>query len=202
VAASGRGEEADFGAGQIGERVALEMAPHVLNRVQLRSIGREVKLPPLPYVNKDRDPEVTMDSGTIPDQQQRIVKGAGELAEKSQPRRRIEVFIDQQLKIQPHFATIRTDAQGGNGGDLLAVAANVSEHWGLSAPAPGAPHHRQQEQPAFIQENQPSLQAPGFFLIRGHSSLIRRWMPSSSRSKARRVGRCGVQPSERSRRPI
>ena len=202
MAATGSGEYADFRAGQIGERVALEIAPSVFNRVQLRSIGREVNLPPLPYLNKDRDAEVTMDSGTIPDQQQRIVKVAGELAEKSQHRHRVKVFIDQQLKIQTHIATVRTDAQGGDGGDLLAVAAHVSEHWGLSAPAPGAPHHRQQEQPAFIQENQPSLQAPGFFLIRGHSCLIQRWMPSSSRSRARRVGRCGVQPSERSRRPI
>ena len=202
MAATGSGEYADFRAGQIGERVALEIARYVFNRVQLRSIGREVNLPPLPYLNKDLDAEVTMDSGTIPDQQQRIVKVAGELAEKSQHRHRVKVFIDQQLKIQTHIATVRTDAQGGDSGDLLAIATNVSEHWGLSAPAPGAPHHRQQEQPAFIQENQPSLQAPGFFLIRGHSCLIQRWMPSSSRSKARQVGRCGVQPSERSRRPI
>src|SRR5262249_56902239 len=50
--------------------------------------------------------------------------------EKSQHRHRIEVFIDQQLKIQTHFATGRTDAQRGDGGDLLAVAAHVSEHWG------------------------------------------------------------------------
>jgi len=121
VAATGSGEYADFRAGQIGERVALEIAPSVFNRVQLRSIGREVNLPPLPYLNKDRDAEVTMDSGTIPDQQQRIVKVAGELAEKSQPRQRIEVFIDQQLKIQTHFAPVRTDAQGGDGGDLLRL---------------------------------------------------------------------------------
>ena len=163
MAATGSGEQADFGAGQIGERVGLEIAPHVLNRIQLRSIGREVKLRPLHYVNKDRDTEVTMDFGTIPHQQQRIVKVAGELAEKSQHRHRIEVLVDQQLKIQTHFATVRTDAQGGDGGNLLAVAANVSEHRGLSAPAPGTAHHWQQEQPAFIQENQPSLQAPGFF---------------------------------------
>jgi hypothetical protein len=166
VAATGGGEQADFGTGQIGKRISLEIAPHVLNRVQLRSIGREVKLPPLHYVKKDRDVEVTMDSGTIPDQQQRIVKVAGELAQKSKHSHRIEVLIDQQLKIKTHFATVGSDAQSSDGRDLLAVAANVPEHRGLSAPAPGAAHHRQQEQPAFVEENQPSLQAPGFFLIR------------------------------------
>jgi hypothetical protein len=117
----------------------------------------------LHYVKIDRGAKVTMDPGTIPDQQQGSLKVASELAQKSQHRDGIEVLIDQQLKIKTHFATVGSDAQSGDGGDLLAVAANVPEHRGLSTPAPGAAHYRQQEQPAFIEENQPSLQAPGFF---------------------------------------
>jgi hypothetical protein len=198
----GGGEQRDFGAGEVGQRVSLEIAPQVLDRVQLRGIGREVKLPPLHHIKEHGGMETAMDFGAIPEQEQRSIKVPGELLQESQHRHRVEVLIDQQLKVQAHFAPVGTDAQGGDGRDLFVVATNVPEHRGLSAPAPGAAYHRQQKQPALVEKNQPSVQAPGFFLIRGHSCLIQRWMPSSSRSKARRVGRCGVQPSERSSRPI
>jgi len=202
VAARGGGEQRDFGVGQVGERVGLEIAPQVLDRVELRGVGREVKLPPLHHVKEDLEMETAMNLGAIPDQEQRITKVAGKLLQEPQHRRRIEVLIDQQLKVQAHFAAIGTDAQGGDRRDLFVAAANVPEHRGLSAPAPGAAYYRQQKQPAFVEEHQPAAQAPGFFLSCGQSRLIQRWMPSSSRSKARRVGRWGVQPSERSRRPI
>jgi hypothetical protein len=39
-----------------------------------------VELPPLYYINKDRGTEVTMDPGTISDQQQASLKMAGGLA--------------------------------------------------------------------------------------------------------------------------
>src|SRR5206468_5943890 len=82
------------------------------------------------------------------------------------------------------------------------VTADVPQHRGPSARAPRASHHGQQEQPAFVDEDEPRSQAVGFFLMRGQSCLIQRRIPSSSRSQARRMGRCGVQPRERSNRPM
>jgi hypothetical protein len=58
------------------------------------------------------------------------------------------------------------------------------------------------QEAALVQEDQEGVQVAGFFLIRGQSVLIQRWMAASSRSTARRVGRWGVHPSERRRRPI
>lgn len=115
-----------------------------------------------------------MDPGAIPEQEQRRTKMAGELFQEAQHRHRVEIRIDQQLKVQAHFAPVGTDTQGGNSRDLFEVATNLPEHRSLSAPAPGPPYYRQQEQPALIDENQPSAQMPGFFLIRGHSRLIQR----------------------------
>lgn len=200
-AASG-GEEIHIGAGEVGERIGLEIAPHILDRIQLRGVRREIELKPIHYVEGDLGSEAAMDLGAIPHQQQRLTKVAGELLEEAQHCGGIEVRIDQQLKVQAHLAPVGADTQGGDRRDLLEVAATMPEHWSLPAPAPGATHYRKQEQPAFVDENQPSAQPPGFFLIRGQSCLIQRWMPSSFRSKARRLGRCGVQPSERSKRPM
>ena len=104
-----------------------------------------------------------MDFGAVPDQERRITKVPCKLLQELQPRHRIEVLIDQQLKVQAHFAPVGTDAQGGDGGNLLQVATDLPERRSLSAPAPGAAHHRQQERPALVEERQPAAQAPGFF---------------------------------------
>jgi hypothetical protein len=147
------GEQRDLGAGQVGERLGLEIAPQVLDRIKFRGIGREVELLPAHHVEEHRGAQAAMDLRAVPEQKQRIMKVAGELAQESQHRRRIEVLIDQQLKVQAHLAPVGTDAQGGDGRDLLVVARDVPEHRGLSASAPGAPYHRQQEQPALVEKN-------------------------------------------------
>ena len=114
----------------------------------------------------------------------------------------VEILLDEQLKIEPDDAAPWADAEGGDHRDLPAVTADVPEHRRPSAQPPRAAHHGQQEQPAFVEEDQPRAQGVGFFLMRGQSCLIQRRIPSSSRSQARRTGRCGVQPSERSNRPM
>jgi hypothetical protein len=202
VAATGGSQHCDFGAGQVGQRVGLQIAPQILDRVEFRRVGREIKLAPTHYIDENRRFQTPMDLGPVPQQQQRVVKVVGKLLQKPQYRLGVEILVDQQLKVQPHLTPVGAQTQGGDRGDLLEVAPDMAQHWSLSAPTPGTAHHRQQEQPALVEENQPPLQVPGFFLIPGHSCLIQRWMRCSSRSNARRVGRCGVQPSDRSSRPI
>lgn len=79
MAAPGRGEQGDVGAGKIGERVGLEVAPQVLDRIQLRSVGREVKLPPLHHVKENLKRKPAMNVGTIPNQEQRTAKVTSKL---------------------------------------------------------------------------------------------------------------------------
>ena len=202
VSAAGGGEQIDVGASEIGQRLSLEVAPHIFDRIQLRGVGREIELLPIQHIEEDLGLKAAMDLGAIPDQEQRITKVASELLQEPPHRGGIEVRIDPQLKVQAQLAPVGADAKRGDSRDLLEVAGTMPEGWSLPARAPGASHHREQEQPALVDENQPSVQPPGFFLIRGHCSLTQRWMPSSSRSNARRVGRCGLKPSERSSRPM
>jgi hypothetical protein len=49
------------------------------------------------------------------------------------------------------------------------VTADVPQHRRLSARGPRPAHDGQQEQPAFVEEDQPRAQAVGFFLMRGQS---------------------------------
>jgi len=95
MAAPCGGERGNFGAGQVGERVGLQVAPQVFDRVQFRGVGRKVKVPPLHHVEEDLGVETAMDIGSIPEQQQRITKVTGKLPEKPPHGRRSEVRIDQ-----------------------------------------------------------------------------------------------------------
>ena len=202
VAAADDGQLVDVWAREIREPFRLEVAPHVFDRVELGRIRREME-----GVRPDGCKEVAdvgraMRIGSIPHQRHRCAQMPMQLLAENQHRLGIEVFLDEQLKIQPDLVARWTDAEGGDHRDLPAVAADVPQYRGLSSPPPRAAHHGQQEQPAFIDEDQPRAQAVGFFLMRGQSCLTQRRIPSSSRSQARRVGRWGDQPSDRSNRPM
>ena len=60
---------------------------------------------------------------------------------------------------------------------------------------PGRADHREQRHAAFVLEADPRTSAPRYFFIRGHSFSRQATMASSSRSTARRAGRCRLQPS-------
>lgn len=202
VAPADDGQRLDVWAREVREWFRLEIAPHVLDGIALGRVGRERE-----GARPDARKEVAeigraVRVGSIPHQRHRRAQMPRQLFAEGQHRGGIEVLLDEQLKIEPDDAAPRIDAEGGDHRDLAAMTANVPQHRRLSAPAPGAAHDGQQEQPTFVDEDQPCAQAVGFFLMRGQSCLIQRRIPSSSRSQARRVGRCGVQPSDRSNRPM
>lgn len=60
---------------------------------------------------------------------------------------------------------------------------------------PGCADHREHRDAAFVLEADPCSSAPRYFFIRGHSFSRQATMASSSRSTARRAGRCRLQPS-------
>jgi hypothetical protein len=201
AAANGR-QLVDVRAGEIRERFRLEVTPHVFDGIQLGRVGREMAVGRRDARNEISDVDRAVRIGSIPHERHRRAQMAIELFGKDEHGVRIEVRLDEQLKIQTDGAPLWTDAQRGDHRDFPAVAADVPQDRGLSSGTPRAAHHGQQEQAAFIDEDQPRVQAVGFFLMRGQSCLTQRRIPSSSRSQARRMGRCGVQPSDRSNRPM
>jgi len=202
VAAADDRQLVNVGTREIRERFRLEVAPNVFDRIELGRVGREMGV-----TRPDARKEVsyvgrTVGIGSIPHQRHRRSQMPIQLFAEGEHRLGVEVLLDEQLKIETDCAPPWTDAEGGDHRDFPAVTADVPQHRGPSARAPRASHHGQQEQPAFVDEDEPRSQAVGFFLMRGQSCLIQRRIPSSSRSQARRMGRCGVQPRERSNRPM
>jgi hypothetical protein len=189
-------------ARKIRQGLRLEVAPSILDGIQFGRVRREIDVAGAGTGKEVPDGGRPVRIGSVPHEHHRRVQVPMQVLAEGQHGLGVEVLLDEQLKIQTDGAALRADAQGGDHRDLSAVAADVPQHRGLSSRPPRAAHDGQQEQPAFVDEDEPRAQAVGFFLMRGQSCLTQRRIPSSFRSQARRTGRCGVQPSARSNRPM
>jgi hypothetical protein len=101
---------------------------------------------------------------------------------------------------QPGPRPVRAVGQQPSHGDLLATPIAVAQDRGLAARCPGAAHRWGQADAGLVGKDQQAALLVGVCLIRGQSSATHWAMRFSSRSSARRVGRCGVQPMPRSSR--
>lgn len=163
VSAADGGEHVDIGAGKIREWLRLEIAPHVLHGIEFRGVRRERELHGPHDVEERRDGETAVGRRAIPHQRERRLQMPGELLHERQDCRRVEVRLDQQLEVQPHGAAIGTDAQRGDRRDLLPMAPAMPQHGRASALPPRAPDNRQQQETAFVEEDEPGVQSARFF---------------------------------------
>jgi len=138
---------------------------------------------------------------SIPDEDGRRTQLPVELAQKLDDECRIDVSRVQPEK-QMHGVAFRRDAQCPDDGDLLVQAGALSKHGRAAARTPAAAHERRHQQTGFVDEHQPGFQVRSVFFTRAQSTFTQRRMAFSSRSTARRVGFCGLQPNPLSSLPI
>jgi hypothetical protein len=187
----------------IGQGIGLEPTPTVLHGVEFWRIGWQplhMESTVTPYKGSDLGGPMRLQA--IPDQQHVTSHLSAQLAEEGPHLGGIYIGRGMQPPAQPDAAASGADNQRGDHGDLLVVAGALDECGRLSAGTPRTAHHRRHQQAAFVQEHKRCVQPSGFFLIRRQSTLTQYWMSGSSRSRARRAGRCGLQPMERSNRPM
>ena len=203
VTAGGGGEGIRLRERQVGQRVRLEPAPEVLHGVELGGIGREEESPhPGPLPQEGLHPSRAVRQEPIPDEHDGSVEVSVEVAEEAGHPMSRDVGVGMEAEEQMHPIPPGVHAKGRDDRHLLVRARPLHEEGCLAPGAPAAPQPGGHQEAALVQEDQPGPQRGRFFLTRGHSSLTQRWMRASSRSAARRWGRCGVQPSARRSRPI
>lgn len=193
----GAGELIEAVGSEIGQRILFEPAPKVFHRIKLRSVCREktgaksrrpgekrlnfpgsVGQKPIPY-NNDRSFDL-----------------APQLAEKLSNALRVEVRVRQETEKKPYAFSFGRDDQRRYRRNLPVRACPLSQNGRLPARSPASAHQRSHQQTAFVYENDGGSESGRFFLTRGHSSLTQRLISFSSRSLARLMGFCGVQPRE------
>lgn len=124
-----------------------------------------------------------------------------EIAQEGGEPRRIDVVVRPDREVEAHASAAGRHGQRADHRDLLPVASALSQDRRLAARGPSPAHERRQQNAALVEEDDVGVQALGFLLMRGQSTLIQRRITVSSRSRARRSGFCGLQPIARRRRP-
>lgn len=191
------------GGGDVGQRIGLQVTPEVLHRVKFRSIGREkfkldagMALEPATKVTRPMAGEV------IPKDDQGQGQMAQQLAQKVDKQRSSDIFVGMQTKVKGNPVPRGIHTERSEYRNLLVRSSPLPQDGSLSAGSPAAADQRGHQQAALVEEDQKSLQSPGFFLMRGQSRRIQLRMAPSSRSRARRCGFWGLQPRPWSKRPI
>jgi hypothetical protein len=198
-----RGRISDLSQGggrQVRQLHVLEVGPQVFHRVQLGSVGGQPLggEPGALAIQPGAHPGAPVRGQPIP-QQDHLVAGieASQLLQHRDEAVGVGAGL-LQVEAEPGGGGVWPIAQGGRHRGLLPPEP-MPQHRRLAAWRPGAPHRWDQRDGRFVEDDDPGRFCGCPFLIRGHSCATQRAIASSSRSLARRSGRCSVQPSRRRR---
>lgn len=196
----------------VGEGIAFEVPPYILHRIAcpFRASAREFGGIPREEETMQMAHRVEKGPGflgavgleMIPQEDSGRFQLPAKMAEKFDHSFRVDIGIGMETEVEMDTVAGGSYAQRGNGGDLLATAGSLVQNRSDTAGRPTASDQRGHQHTGLVEKNEESLQAIGFFLMRGHSSWTQRWISASSRSLARRSGFWGLHPRERRRRPI
>lgn len=200
--AGGLEQSIDVRRGEIGQRIAFQIAPEHLDRVEFRCIGREVIA-----VQSFGASEVAihqlgpMGVGTIPNHEQRLLDLPAEVAEEGSNSQSGDVGIGIEGKVKSYPLPAGRHGQSCNDGHLPMGSPGSPEDRGAPAQGPGASDHGCHHEAALVDKDDVRFQSAGFFLSSGQSTATQRRIALSLRSRARASGFCGLKPRPRSRRP-
>ncbi len=138
----------------------------------------------------------------VPNDEYRGAELAAEPAEEAKQGMGDDVFVREETKVKSHLAPSCRDGQCGDHRDALVGATALVKYGRPADRSPGASNERGHEEPALVEKDDGGPQSPGVFFTRGQSFRIHSRIASSSRSRARRSGFWGLNPSDRRRRPI
>ena len=187
---------ADSVGAQVGKLGGFHIVPHLLGRIEVWSIPRQsLDSEPVPLAGDPiRHAPAPMRRQPIPDQQHQAV---GLML--MQFRQKFDqcftvVGARTQRKDEVRIATVRLVDHSTSDGQPLPGKA-VVEHWRLASGRPSRSDRRQQGDARLVLKHDQRVLAPCAFFSCGQRWLTQRSMASSSRSTARRAGRCQLQPS-------
>ena len=195
------GELVEVRGATVGEWIGFEPAPEVLDGVKFGGVRRqELDMQPGMLFQEISHLGAAMRREAVPHEHDVAGQLSQKLAEELDHPFLVDGLVGVQTQQQSQSVTARADRHGADDRKVLMPAAPLMENRCLASDRPGAADERVQEKAGFILENEMGREARGLFLIRRQSLRTQVAMASSSRSKARRCGLCGVKPRRRKRR--
>ena len=192
-----------FHRGEVGHWVHLQVTPQSFHRIEFRRIrGKEEAVGIRPGLQKPLNHSGTVRKESVPYQNNRAFDLSAQVPEKVLHRPGADVGIRMQPEIEADSISLRIYAQSSDDRNFSVGTSTLVENRRFSGRRPTSFHQGRHQKTAFVYENQTSIQAADFFLMRSQSVLSHCLIAFSFRSTARRVGRCGLQPNEWSKRQI
>lgn len=173
----------------IAQRVAFEVIPAILIRIQFGCIGRQAfDVQARMSIEKFADLFSPMSIQSIPNQKHLPAQMSQELLQKGNHLFLTNRAIGMKFQIPTQSATTRRDRDRSDDRKMAVMTGACSQHGGVAPGSPRSSHQRAQENAGFVDPNQPGLKSRRFFLIRSQSHPIQRCTACSSRSWACRSG--------------
>ena len=157
---------------------SLEIVPNELVRVELGGVARkEVRLKARVSAQELSRRTALVRSAPVPKQDDGAAQVLEELVEEASDLRRLDVLAAIETGVKGHPPLLRRDADGGDGRDLTPTAGAAQA--GRLAPGRPRPGHvRDQEEAAFVEEDQMGAKFFGFFLYGANGSASNGRLPS------------------------
>ena len=178
----------------------LRLPPHALVRVEFRRVRGQVLEVQSGHASAELSNErALVNTQVVPDQHHRAAQVAQQVLQELDGLHVADVAV-MPLVVQPDASARRAHRDARDHRDAV-VSLPVVQERRLPARCPAARDRRREHEARFVYEDEvgPQVQSPLF--TRGQRVLVQRAIASSSRSRARRSGFCGLQPLRASRRP-
>lgn len=181
---------------EVGQVGILGVVPNHLNGIEIRSIaGQPFHFQPRYVGFLEQAHGLAMRIVPIQDQDELAPQMAVDQVEKGDDVIEADVVL-MQLEVHTQTTPLGRHGEGGDDREpVMAIPAILDRC--LPLRCPGTSHDGLKHEAAFVDYDDAPSFSLGFFLIRGQSSLRHCWMASSSRSRARRSGFCGLQSMAR-----
>lgn len=177
------------------------VSPDSLIRVDFRRIGRKtIKMQSGMAGEKFPNRFSAMGPTVVPNNDDVAMKMAQKVAKKFAGLGLLNIF-GMPMVVESQMVALGTDGQSRNDRDLLSpVRMSMDRCFSTRRPCPE--QRGNQKEPRFVYENEVGPQPTGFFLMRGHFSLIHRSILASSLCVARRSGFWQLHPHLAISRPM
>jgi hypothetical protein len=153
------------------------MGPHLLDRIEFRSIRRQPFQMEAWVIRQDTANRGTLvHRAIIPDDNDAATEVLQQVA---QERRRLhvgDVAVGVGVEVEPQALSTRREGNPGDGRDLLPVSARHAQAERLAAWRQTTTNERIEEDAAFVDQNDMGILGSPFLRMRGQSSVTQRSM--------------------------
>ncbi len=185
----------------VGQFPAFDIAPHLFDRVQLRRVPGQAfdRQPGALAAHVGLHGLALVGAQPVPEEQHAAAPKVALELPQERDQSYVGVAPRARLEIEPRAPRVPAERQRPGHRQALPGGPGVGQDGRVPARGPRAPDDGLLREPAFVLEDEPGPLAAGVFFTAGQRRLTHCRIAASSRSRARRAGRCSDHCSPRKR---